>query len=274
MRSKSYSLAPQSGQIAVVTILVMAVLLTAGLSLASRTTQDAFRSSQQIESTRVFNAAEAGIEQALSQDLETLVGAGSIDVQNLDQNLVEADVSVTQLDEIATTLEEGQTIRVLISETGLPNTTGAGLVLEWGGSDQCDQNPASLVISIYNIDPNATNPNFANSVRYYALAGQDCGRGDNFSPSSPNSDPNYAFRSSILLREGDTFAYVRPIYNGTPLRASANSNLTLPGQSFVVESVGNSRVGDQSRTVEVVRTVPAEPSIFQFGLFSGSDIVK
>src|SRR6185369_1704811 len=58
----------QSGQIGIIIILIMVVLLTVGLSLASRSTREVRLSQQEVESNRVFNVAEAGIEQALSSD--------------------------------------------------------------------------------------------------------------------------------------------------------------------------------------------------------------
>ena len=64
----------QSGQVAIVILLIMVVLLTVGLSLASRTTQELFLSQQESESARVFNAAEVGIEDALSQDFDAITG--------------------------------------------------------------------------------------------------------------------------------------------------------------------------------------------------------
>ena len=56
----------ESGQIGIIVVLIMIVLLTIGLSLASRTTKQVALSTQEAESTRVFNAAEVGVEQALS----------------------------------------------------------------------------------------------------------------------------------------------------------------------------------------------------------------
>ena len=44
-------------------------MLTVGLSLAANTSSDLIISQQEEESNRVFNAAEAGIEKALSEDL-------------------------------------------------------------------------------------------------------------------------------------------------------------------------------------------------------------
>lgn len=55
----------QSGQILLVTLLVLSVALTIALSLIGRTTLDTNISSQVEEASRAFSAAEAGIEEAL-----------------------------------------------------------------------------------------------------------------------------------------------------------------------------------------------------------------
>jgi hypothetical protein len=55
----------QNGQILLITLLVLSVALTIALSLIGRTTTDSSISTQVEESSRAFNAAEAGIEKAL-----------------------------------------------------------------------------------------------------------------------------------------------------------------------------------------------------------------
>lgn len=62
----------QKGQVLLITLLVLTVATTIALSLIGRATLDLSMSNQLEESTRAFNAAEAGIEQAL----KTGVGTG------------------------------------------------------------------------------------------------------------------------------------------------------------------------------------------------------
>ena len=56
-----FSYKSQSGQIAVIVFLIMAILLVVGLSLATRTSQEIELAGQQEDTTRVFNAAETGV---------------------------------------------------------------------------------------------------------------------------------------------------------------------------------------------------------------------
>ena len=68
-RGKSYR--HQQGQILLITLLVLTVATTIALSLIGRATIDLSMSNQLEESTRAFNAAEAGVEQALKSGLGT-----------------------------------------------------------------------------------------------------------------------------------------------------------------------------------------------------------
>ena len=61
----------QSGQIVLITLLVLAVATTVALSLIGRTTIDTSISSQIEESSRAFSAAEAGVEEALRSGVGT-----------------------------------------------------------------------------------------------------------------------------------------------------------------------------------------------------------
>src|SRR4030042_2981143 len=55
----------QSGQVVLITLLVLTIATTVALSLISRTTTDTSITNQVEESSRAFSAAEAGIEEAL-----------------------------------------------------------------------------------------------------------------------------------------------------------------------------------------------------------------
>ena len=64
----------EAGQAGLIVMLVMVVLLTLGVSIATRSTQDVTQSRQEEETSRVFDAAEAGIEEALAGALGTITG--------------------------------------------------------------------------------------------------------------------------------------------------------------------------------------------------------
>ena len=61
----------QSGQIVLISLLVLTIATTVGLSLLSRTTTDVALTAELEESSRAFSAAEAGIEQILKTGVAT-----------------------------------------------------------------------------------------------------------------------------------------------------------------------------------------------------------
>ena len=74
----------EAGQAGLIVMLVMVVLLTLGVSIATRSTQDVTQSRQEEETSRVFDAAEAGIEEALAGALGTITGTS---LSGLDSDL-------------------------------------------------------------------------------------------------------------------------------------------------------------------------------------------
>ena len=61
---------------------------------------------------------------------------------------------------------------------------------------------------------------------------------------------------------------IRAIYNDVSVAVRPEVSQTLPFQSFQVSSVGS--LGGVIKKIRVTKSLPALPSIFDFGLFSGS----
>jgi len=72
----------QRGQVGLVVLLVTVVLLTVGVSVASRSVTELQLSRQEQESTRALNLAESGIENLLAQDLATVGSSGTVFVND------------------------------------------------------------------------------------------------------------------------------------------------------------------------------------------------
>ena len=156
-----------SGQIGVIILLTMTGMLVMGLSAASRTTQEALLSGKESESVRVFNAAEQGVEEALSGDLAFVGNSleGSIDTVSG----INIDYSVNKVSSLQTRIFEG--ISVGVDVTGVQD--GDNLRIDWSNVSDCDtENVASLVASIYYDDAGVTR------ARYSALGG--CDKSDGF----------------------------------------------------------------------------------------------
>lgn len=252
----------QSGQIGVIILLIMVVLVTIGLSLAARTTQDLFLSQQQADSTRVFNAAEAGVEQALSTSLEFQGDAQSGEIQNFSNSDIDVDYQVTKLNFLETRLFE--MVSVNVDVTGV--TTGQSIQIDWSKEDNCStQDPASLVVAVFYDDVGTTR------VRNYALGA--CDRADNFTTATTINVDGYRRRYSLPLLTNDLFVRIKPVYNDTHIRVTG-SGWTMPVQYYNIRSQANNTKGTETRVVEVNRTLTAAPSVMDFALYSGSTIVK
>lgn len=264
---KRASLASQSGQIGVIILLIMAVLLTAGLSLAVRTTQELFLSQQTAESTRVFNAAEAGIEEALSNDLS--FEGDSTEGQITDIENTTVDYTISKVRGLETKLFEGVTVMVDVTGT----TNGSSLTVDWSKTDNCSgpaaDQPASLLVDVYSQSGSDT------VVRHIPVGG--CNRSDGFNDNSASvNNDGYRRRATVALQSGDLFVRIKPIYNDTDIRVVGNSfgGWVIPVQYYNIRSQARNDRGDETRIVEVNRTLPTAPSVMDYVLYSGTTINK
>lgn len=255
----------QSGQVGVAILLTMTVLLTMGLSVASRSTEDLFLSEQQSESARVFNAAEAGIEDALSADFdfEGQTSSGTIDTITD----TEVDYQVTKQNVLETRLFEGVSVKVDVDDSGVGTglTSGRNIDIEWSKETDCNtQDPASLIVSVFYDDAGTTR------ARYYAYGA--CDRSDGFTIGSSGTSPYYRTVNFPLLA-GDLFVRIKAVYNDTHIRV-AGDGWTLPVQAYNIRSEAKNELGNETRAVEVNKTLDAAPAIMDYALFSGTTIVK
>ena len=253
----STSFSSQRGQVGVIVLLIMVGMLTIGLSLAARTTQEAFLSGKETKTTRVFNAAEQGVETALSGDL----AAGDY---SLSEGEIEVDYSVEEINRLQTRLFEG--IPVGIDVTGASD--GDELRLEWSQLDDCgSENPASIVASIFNNDGGSI------VVRHLALGA--CDRSDGFESATIINENNYHRRYDLSLRSGDFLVRVKPVYNDTHVNIYSNdAGFTLPVQSYLVRSSATGTETDETRIVEVNMSRLTAPSIFDYAVYSGNTLAK
>ena len=248
----------QSGQVGLVVLLVMVVMLTMGLSIMSQSTRDVTQSRQEEETTRVFNAAEAGIETALNSDFNLII-ATETSPETAVGSSSEYQYSITPVTSGFTArVEQGHSSEVYLGSVGAISN----IIVHWGYGEECDTlpNPASLIITIY-----------GSTTRHFAYGCQSLG--DDFDqPSSYNSN-GYAMRRIVTLAIGDRLIRIRPVYNTTDILVS-NGSFTLPPQGHQIVSTGTSGIGDETRAIEVNRTRPIAPSIFDYAVFSGGSLTK
>lgn len=251
-----------SGQAVLIVLLVVAVALGFALSIISQSVTDVRISKQEQESARAFNAAEAGIEEALKS---IAVGVGSITVDD-----IEVDYTVASETSLENTVSENESLEVDLTSADASLNT---VTINWVDSNNQVENPgtctassgqapASLLISItdnlnqvtrYGV--NACNLSADNGMTNVADAGLD----------------PFLRQFDVSVDSNDVMIRIRPLYNRASL--SIGGNVDLPVQAYSISSTAQAPTLE-SKAIEVSRTEPATPSVFDYVLFSGTNIVK
>lgn len=265
----------ESGQVAVVILLVTIVLMTLGVSVITRTTQELRVTQQDAESSRVFNAAEAGVEDALSQDFSSITQPTTI---TPDVGVADTDVSYTisPVNQLVADVKEGE-----VATVNIDGFTGNNVLIYWGKESTACNN-ASIIISAY-YAPSADDTRLA--VRHETIAPSSCARGDGFTSAS-NGSQGYHSLYTINLGNGAggwglranpserRFIRIRPVYADTSVMVSGQNLAPLPVQQHVIRSTGSNTAGGEKRVIEVQRKNTSLPGILDFALYSGGDILK
>ncbi|HKZ35767.1 MAG TPA: pilus assembly PilX N-terminal domain-containing protein [Patescibacteria group bacterium] len=262
----------KSGQAALTVLLVIAVALGFGLSIISQATTDVRIARQEQESARAFNAAEAGIEAAL-QKLSIVAGAGSQEIGGLSDD-VSGTYEVNPANEIQATYQENDTVQVNLAnhDPGLTSVT-----INWVKADSNIENPgcsseavtpASLVLTIIK--------GTAYGYSQRNLAYNACGVFDNgMAAAALSGDAGYLKKVEVDIEAGDELMRIRPVYNQTSLLVTGNA--PLPIQGYEIASSAQVGTNDQSlatKAIEVTRTEPGAPAVFDYVLFSGTNLTK
>ena len=242
----------QSGQIAVVVLLIMVVLLTIGLSLAARTTQELFLSGQQSDSARVFNAAESGIEEALRDvsDSGTLMVDG-----------ISVAYSVNDSSVLETRIVEGSSVHLNLSGYTSPIT------IDWAKEANCSDR-ASFVATLFYDTAGET------MTKQIAFGPSCDGHSDNFTNASTTTG-TYFHRYVIAgtdIPTGTTFMRLQPVYADTDLKIAGSPG--FPTQYHVISSRATYPEGNEERNIQVSRTLPAAPAYMDYALYSGGSITQ
>lgn len=266
------------GQVALITILVLAVGATVALSLIARTTIDTSISNQVEESSRAFSAAEAGVEQALVSGQ----GGTQIVANGVSYNTTVATVGGSAAPyQLAAITPEGSTETVWFvnhnpdgSVSESITFTGTNITICW--SYEQPTQPAIAIGILYKsgsdgsyrmardaFDPNATRASINNFGQVPSPPSGGCGQTNyykkNISFSSYNISPN----SDILIA-----LRLRAVYAGTQFAFDPGS-FTLPLQGSQITSVGTTLAGI-TRKVVVEKSYPSAPTLFDATVFSES----
>ncbi len=253
----------QRGQIGIVLLLVSVVMLTVGISISSRTTSDVNISTSGELANRALDAAESGIEVALSQDLDTYNGLTSTPAPSNDN--IGLVTTVNRRNTLEARVEQGYV-------ASIDARGAAGSVrIQWA-KEGTPEERASLAISVFR----ATSPN---EVRRFYVGllnvGDDASRNtnDGFQNSLPGTSP-YFLRFDVPLIAQDEIVRIRPLYRDTDILVSGVGGAVLPTQQYVINSTAQSSLSKETKAIQVERSLPVAPAIFDYVLFSGTSITQ
>lgn len=247
------------GQVGIIMLLVTVVMLTVGISAATRTVSDVRNSRVSEDANRALDAAESGIEEALSQDLTSFSGGTAGTTADIDVN-----TSVQRLTTLDAFVEQGDAAS--ISTSGARN--GQTLTINWAKERNCNDQ-ASLIITVYNGSGAS-----ATARRYFQGTRTGCGgrnAQDGFSNSRNGTISGYNLSTTIQMQTGDVLVRIRPVYANTDLRVTAP---WLQPQMFKVRATAQSETNRETKAVEVDRSLPVAPSIFDYVIYSGTGITQ
>lgn len=272
---KSYSrIEVHSGQALILILLVMAVSLTLGVSVASRTITTIRQVSFSAQSAQALAFAEAGVEEALKclDDGSCSAPYDPAAVDLTGDGTVDFDYRVTALGggvlDSFPALARDETIEISLS--GYPANTP--IYVSWvnTANEKETTDPAAVEIAlvyqeagVYRISRSAYDPDGTRRA------------GNNFfTPFTGSFNVNgviYRYRVSVSVPSAPIAMRVRPLYSSTPSTFvfSAETGRAFPSQGARVESIGFS--GAVRRKVEVLRADPALSELFDFAIFSGSE---
>ncbi len=268
----------ESGQVLLISLLVLSIATTVALSLIGRSTTDVAISNQISESSRAFSAAEAGIEEALK------TGAGSAGAQVLTAG-VTYNVSKADIGGAAGAYVVPKKVNRGSAETlwlvghnadgtlvERPTYTAPTIDVCWSSEGTT---PAMIVSVVYKTavgayrvakgayDPNSTRV-LTNKFSGVTSTTGGCGSGTGttykqtvtFGSFTPAINP--ASDTLLMLR-------LQPVYADANLAVNATSALPLQGGK--IESTGTSEAGI-TRKIVVYQQYQSPPSIFDSVIYS------
>ncbi len=269
----------QDGQTLLVVIIVMVVVLTVGLSLASRNVVNLKTTTEQQNSQKALSAAEAGIEQALVGNVVNNQNLGTATISNVTIQTT-GGKSFLLNNGSYINQDDGQDIWLTAYNTNPQNLYqppfwNGTLTLYWGASsDVCSKNTdispntmAALEIIIISSTNNSTfvptldrtvyDPCSARATfNHFNLANTNTSVTINGVTPAYATDP-LNFTHGVILR-------IIPLYANTVIGVVGNTN--LPVQGKIITSTG--AAGSTQRTISYYQQNDSVPSEFYYSIFS------
>jgi Tfp pilus assembly protein PilX len=267
----------QNGQALLITILVLTIATTIALSLIGRGTIDVNISNQFEESSRAFNAAEAGIEQSLQSGASI---ASTTFVSGVKYNTNVADIgAATGTYQLLQKTPVGVSSTIWLINHNADNTlnstkvyTGTQLNVCWS-MESAGSRPALVIALIYHngttikigrktVDPDSGTRANVNQFATDFTSPNGCGLTNYYQTTFDFTTVGFvsATDTPIAIR-------IRPEYFDSFL--AVNSATTLPKQGNKIDATGTTDSG-VSRKVLVYKLYPAPSSVFDYVLYDQS----
>lgn len=266
----------QSGQILLISLLVLTIATTVALSLIGRSTTDVSISNQTNESSRAFSAAEAGIEDSLKTGLGTAVP--QVLTSGSSYTVVKDDIGgVAGAYVFPKKVSRGTTETLWLVEHNtdgslkeVPFYTASGIDVCWS---QETTTPAMIVSVLYKtaggeyrVAKGAYDPDGAARIPLPPSS-------NNFSsPVTSTTDGCGAgtgtkYKQTISLVGFDTVLMLRlqPVYSDAIIAVNASAALPFQGNTLVSTGVSGAGV---TRKIVVNQQYRTPPSIFDSVIYS------
>jgi Tfp pilus assembly protein PilX len=263
----------QSGQVALIALLVLTIATTVGLSLIARSTTDISVTRNVEESTRAFSAAEAGVEEALKSGIAS---NGTIDpalAVKYATTIVPAGGGVGSpfVFPQKTLNENTETLWLVDHDAGkiieTPTYTANTIDVCWSSEPTT---PALIVAVLYKTSGGA--------YQVAKEAFDPVGRSNNFSAPTAgigSCPASTAYRATITFANFDPVINpvldtlialrIRPVYSGAQIAIAPAQDLPTQGNS--IQSVGTAG-SDVNRKIIVYQQYRAPDSIFDYAVYS------
>ena len=265
----------QSGQVVLITLLVLTIATTVALSLIARTTTDTTITAQVEESSRAFSAAEAGIEQSLKSG----IGANGIVVAaNVSYNVTVNSIggAVGGYEFSKKTLKgDTETLWLVAHDSNgvpivtTPTYTASSVDICWSSETVT---PVLLATLLYKESSNSTYQVAKALLSTPAEVPNGCGpTGTAYKQTIGFKFLNsLAFPLSIAPESDILIALrIRPLYSDTKIAINAEG--TLPQQGNHIESTGSTTTGT-NRKIVVVQQYRSADTVFDAALYSQGDV--
>jgi hypothetical protein len=274
----------KKGQVLVVTLLILSVLVTIALSVASRSVTELQVSTIQDESTRALEAAEIGLERYLGTQVAEQQSVSSLDASyNVPPpSLIGANSSFA----VPYTLVEGD-----VATVDLPAGRIPWLKVCWGNGSPAfipkveveffyEDAAHQVYVRRNGYDPNSSSPYAGFYTSNISL--DNCGTGNSYNYSfqiNLGSDSNGSINLNLIPNKA-IFMRVRMLGNHDAtmqtvpqmVAVQMPGGYTFPPQGGIVESVGVA--GATSQKVKATVSYWDLPAMFDSAIFSGTSLVK